>query len=72
MTFNEIILLNFWGLSKNTKGNIIERAETENDFINKVYTIESINSKAIQLTDKEDKEDKEDKVNELDETQVYQ
>ena len=72
LTFNEIILLNFWGLSKNTKGNIIKRAENENDYINKVYTIESINSKAIQLTDKEDKEDKEEKVNELDETQVYQ
>ena len=43
LIFNEIIELNFWGLSDNTKKNIINRAEIEdNSLIIRNDTIDSI------------------------------
>ena len=40
LIFNEIIEINCWGLSENTKRNIIQRADTEEFFIRKNTTIE--------------------------------
>ena len=42
LIFNEIIEINFWGLSDNTKKNIIARAEAENANLEKNYTMNSI------------------------------
>ena len=46
LIFNEIIELNFWGLSHNTKRNIIERAVSNEDLlIIKSESIESVNNR---------------------------
>jgi len=47
LVFNEIIEINFWGLSYNTKKNIINRAKIEGDesFIVKNETFEEYNEK---------------------------
>ena len=42
LIFNEIIEINFWGLSDNTKKNIIARSEAENANLEKNYTMNSI------------------------------
>ena len=42
LVFNEIIEINFWGLSDNTKRNIIKRAETENIELEKNLTLSSM------------------------------
>ena len=33
LIFNEIVEINFWGLSRNTKNNISSRAESKEDFL---------------------------------------
>ena len=40
LIFNEIIEINFFGLSDNTKKNIIQRAQNEENFIYKSETID--------------------------------
>ena len=40
LIFNEIIEINFWGLSDNTKRNIIKRGEFEDSNIDKIYTVD--------------------------------
>jgi hypothetical protein len=47
LVFNEIIEINLWGLSLNTKRNIINRAQSDGDetFIVKSETIEENNEK---------------------------
>ena len=42
LIFNEIIEINFLGLSDNTKKNIIVRSETEDKNLEKNYTMNSI------------------------------
>ena len=65
LIFNEIILLNFWGLSYNTKGNIMKRAENDNEAITNVNTFDSFDSNIISLKDK-------DKSSELSDSAVYE
>ena len=58
LIFNEIIEINFWGLSYNTKKNIIERANTENLLIIKSETVDSEEGNAHNIIElKEDEFD---------------
>ena len=66
LIFNEIILLNFWGLSYNTKGNIMKRAENDNEAITNVNTFDSFDSSIISLKDKDNKS------SELSDSAVYE
>ena len=42
LIFNEIIEINFWGLSDNTKKNIAKRAELDNSNLEEKLTMNSI------------------------------
>ena len=67
LIFNEIILLNFWGLSNNTKENIMIRADHEDfNILTKMSTIDSTEDK-IELVKERDEDS-----NAIEDTEIYE
>ena len=56
LIFNEIIEINCFGLSKNTRRNIVDRAENEDLIIKKIPSLESIEDKGYLIEFKEKEE----------------
>ena len=67
LIFNEIIEINCFGLSKNTRRNIVDRAQNEDLIIKKIPSLESIEDKGylIEFKEKEECESTKIKTNKI-------